>query len=148
MIHISMGKGASQGYDRAVQAARGFDNVYVVDSGHLSSGMGLIVLRAAQMAGQNHTAEEIIAEIERMRDVVSTSFIVPSPESMYHGGKKNIDTRVLFFTYAGCSVELRRELLAEVEKYQSFDRVIEQKASAASTSNCGLGTFGLMYLKK
>ncbi len=198
VIHISMGKGASQGYDRAVQAARGFDNVYVVDSGHLSSGMGLIVLRAAQMAGQNHTAEEIIAEIERMRDVVSTSFIVPSPESMYHGGKigrrmrwlcntfqlqpifsmresrvvcggicggttaegyrtyirrrlkgkKNIDTRVLFFTYAGCSVELRRELLAEVEKYQSFDRVIEQKASAASTSNCGLGTFGLMYLKK
>lgn len=198
VIHISMSKGASQGFERATQAARGFDNVHVVDSGHVSSGMGLIVLRAAQMAGQNHTAEEIIAEAERMRGQVSTSFIVPSPESMYRGGgiggrirwlcntfqlqlilsmregcivcsgicggttaegyrtyirrrlkgKKNIDTRILFFTYAGCSVELRRELLAEVAKYQNFERVIEQKASAAITSNCGLGTFGLFYLKK
>ena len=50
VIHITMAKHASDGYLNAVEAAKSFENVTVIDSGHLSSSMGLIVLFAAYMA--------------------------------------------------------------------------------------------------
>ena len=63
-------------------------------------------------------------------------------------GKKNIDTRILFITYAGCTSKQLREFKEEVEKYQKFERIEFQKASATITSNCGLGTMGVLYIKK
>lgn len=59
-----------------------------------------------------------------------------------------IDTRLLFLTYAGCSVRQLDEILAEVEKYVKFDKIILQKASATVSSNCGIGIFGLMFVRK
>ena len=61
---------------------------------------------------------------------------------------KQIDTSVLFFAYAGCTVHQIEEILEEVEKYMYFDRIIIQKASATVSSNCGVGVFGLMFVKK
>ncbi|MDE6739252.1 MAG: hypothetical protein K2K07_09170, partial [Lachnospiraceae bacterium] len=61
---------------------------------------------------------------------------------------KQIDTSVLFLTYAGCTVHQIEEILEEVEKYIHFDRIITQKASATVSSNCGVGVFGLMFVKK
>lgn len=59
-----------------------------------------------------------------------------------------IDTRLLFLTYAGCSVRQLDEILAEVEKYVKFDKIILQKASATVSGNCGIGIFGLMFVRK
>ena len=50
--------------------------------------------------------------------------------------------------HAGCSPALRARILEEVAKYQKFDQIITPKASAAITSNCGEGCFGLMFVKK
>lgn len=61
---------------------------------------------------------------------------------------KQIDTSLLFLTYAGCTVQQLEEILEEVEKYVHFDKVITQKASATVSSNCGVGVFGLMFVKK
>lgn len=61
---------------------------------------------------------------------------------------KQIDTSLLFLTYAGCTVHQLEEILEEVEKYVHFDKVITQKASATVSSNCGVGVFGLMFVKK
>ena len=44
VIHITMAMHASQGYQNALEAAKSFENVTVLDSGHLSSSMGLVVL--------------------------------------------------------------------------------------------------------
>lgn len=63
-----------------------------------------------------------------------------------HG--RQIDTRILFVTYAGCSVAQIDEIVEIVEKYIHFDKVVLQKASATVSSNCGIGTFGLMFVKK
>lgn len=59
-----------------------------------------------------------------------------------------IDSRLLFVTYAGCSVAQIDEILSIVERYLTFDKVVLQKASATVSSNCGIGTFGLMFVKK
>lgn len=196
VIHLSMGRYASEGYARACQAAASFDNVYVADSGHLSSGLGLAVMLAARMKEKGKNATQILQRLQEAGHQISTSFIVASTDSMYRGGRmgtgvhficemlrlhpvlsmknskivcshictgnttkayhsyirrqlkgrKDIDTQLLFLTFTGCSAKLRQEILAEVAKYQTFERIIEQQASAAITSNCGLGSFGLLFM--
>ena len=198
VIHISTAQRTGGGYKVAQMAAQGFDNVTVVDSGHLSSGLGLIVLRAAHLAKSGRSVEEIINDLEKMKANVATSFVVPSAEALYRNGKisynvmkicdvldlhlvlavkksklllskvksgsmkrvytdyireqfkgkKNIDTRILFVTYAGCSSKQLREFKDEIMKYQKFERIVFQKASATISSNCGLGTMGVLYIKK
>lgn len=61
---------------------------------------------------------------------------------------RQIDTRILFLTYAGCSVKQIDEIVETVEKYIHFDQIILQKASATVSSNCGAGAFGLMFVRK
>lgn len=198
VIHISTAQKAGSGYRMASLAAQGFGNVTVVDSGHLSSGLGLMVLRAAHMAKKGMTVEEIVSDLEKMKAYISTSFVVPSAEALYRNGKisynvmkicdifnlhlvlslkksklllsgiksgnmkhvyteyireqfrgkKNIDTKILFITYAGCSTKQLREFKEEVLKYQNFERIVFQKASATISSNCGLGCMGVLYIKK
>lgn len=77
VIHISISSMvATSGCHAAMEAAKAFDNVFVVDTWHLSSGQGLMVLEAARMAKEGKSAEEIVAELERMKSSVHTSFIV------------------------------------------------------------------------
>ncbi|MCM1039747.1 MAG: DegV family EDD domain-containing protein [Roseburia sp.] len=61
---------------------------------------------------------------------------------------KQIDPRILFLTYAGCTVSQLEEILDEAAKYVKFEKIITQKASATVSSNCGVGVFGLMFIRK
>lgn len=71
----SMAKHVSAGYQNALEAAKSFNNVTVIDSGHLSSSMGLSVLYAAYLA-EHHTAKaEIVASVRRMERFISSAFI-------------------------------------------------------------------------
>lgn len=196
IIHITMAQKVSQGYANAVEASKTFDNVIVVDSGHLSSGMGLMVLRAAEYVVQGMTADQIAAKLKGMEQCVNTSFIVDSTEYLVRSGRisskintlckafllhpvlilknssmkvgvirigtrnhvwkkyiastlrtvREIDTNTLFITHAG----LTKEELMEIEKLAgnqvSFKNVIYQKASPAISTNCGPGTFGLLFM--
>lgn len=65
------------------------DRINVVDSANLSTGIGLLVLEAAEMAAQGKTAEEIVAEIERMKPLVRASFVVDTLTYLYRGGRCN-----------------------------------------------------------
>lgn len=87
VIHISIAKNVSQAYANALEASKTFDNVIVVDSGHLSSGTGLMALRAAEYAAEGLTARTIVNEIERMKLQVRTSFIVDSTEYLARSGR-------------------------------------------------------------
>lgn len=80
IIHIALANHVGKGYENALEAARAFDNVYVINSGHLSSGMGLMVLQAAEYAEAGMSVDEIIKKIERMKTRIKTSFIVNSTE--------------------------------------------------------------------
>ncbi len=87
IIHIAMAKNASKGYEKALEASAAFDNVTVVDSGHLSSGMGLIALRAAQHAASGMAVPDILSEIDRMKTRTETSFIMGSTEYLARSGR-------------------------------------------------------------
>lgn len=73
----------NKGYENAAQAAKSFGNVTVVNSGQVSSGIGLMVLKAAGLAADGVEMDEIVAALEKMRDKVSLSFMLRTVENMY-----------------------------------------------------------------
>lgn len=87
VIHISVARYASDGYEHAMEAAKNFDNVIVFDSGHLSSGMGLLVLRAAEYAAIDMKPEAIVEALKADQAKVCTSFVVDSMKYLALAGR-------------------------------------------------------------
>ena len=77
VVHISISsKVAHSGCPSAMEASKAFDNVTVIDSGHLSSGQGIMAIEAAKMAARGKSAEEIVEEMKHLKDKVKTSFVL------------------------------------------------------------------------
>lgn len=65
------------------------DLVTVIDSANLSTGIGLLVIEAAIMAGKGQSAAEITAAIEVLKPKVRASFVVDTLTYLYRGGRCN-----------------------------------------------------------
>ena len=87
VIHIAMSSKVGKGCANAKEAALTFDNVTVIDSMHLSSGMGLLVMEAVQLAATGDRADRIVKEIEEMRGRIHTSFIVLDTNYLANAGR-------------------------------------------------------------
>ncbi len=88
LIHINISSKSSGSHNFAKQAAESFGGkVYVVDSKGLSSGQGLVVLRACDLRDAGKSAEEIVADLEEVRDRVNTSFVPDSLDYLHKGGR-------------------------------------------------------------
>lgn len=61
--------------------------VRVVDSGNLSTGIGLLVVEAAVMAMAGRTGEEICRRMEELKPLVRASFVVDTLVYLYRGGR-------------------------------------------------------------
>ena len=72
-----------------------YDRLFVVDSRNLSTGIGLQVIKAANMAAEGKTAEEIVAELECSRDRVRASFVVDTLTYLARGGRCSAATAML-----------------------------------------------------
>ena len=68
-------------------AAEGFENVYVVDTRNLSTGGGLLVVTAAEMAAEGKSAAEIAETCTALAPCVDASFIIDSLEFLHKGGR-------------------------------------------------------------
>ena len=76
LVHFSISSKASVSHDVAKQAAESFGGkVKVVDTKALSTGQGLLVLKACEMRDEGKTATEIVEKIEELRETVNTSFV-------------------------------------------------------------------------
>ena len=198
VIHITMAKHVSEGYNNALEAAKSFENVTVIDSGHLSSSMGLVVLCAAYLAEHHAARIEIVEAVKRMERFVSSAFIINSTHMLCQAGRiskkiqilcdalllhpvlvlrrsrmvvgsmemgsfthaakryvkkvlqdtRNIDRRILFITYSGMDKKKLQYIQNLVQQICPFERVYLQKASSAIASNCGPGSFGLLFMRR
>ena len=63
------------------------DRVHVIDSMNLSTGIGLMVIEAACMAQEGLSANEIVANIERIRPKVRSSFVIDTLTYLARGGR-------------------------------------------------------------
>ena len=72
-----------------------YDRLFVVDSLNLSTGIGLQVIKAAEMAANGHTAEEIIDAVKNVSDKVRASFCVDTLTYLARGGRCSAVTALL-----------------------------------------------------
>ena len=117
IIHITMAKHVSEGYENAREAAKSFENVTVVDSGHLSSSMGLAVLCAAYMAEHHASKEEIVETVERMERFISSAFIINSTHMMCQAGRISKKIQIL------CDALLLHPILVLKKSRMTVDRM-------------------------
>ena len=88
VIHFNISAKSSGSHNAARQAAEGFKGkVRVIDSMALSSGQGLLVMRAADLRDEGKSADEIEEEIKALRLKVNTSFVPDSLDYLYKGGR-------------------------------------------------------------
>ena len=87
VIQFCIGSLFSSSYQSACIAAQEMEGVYVVDTANLSSGQGLTVVKAAELAQQGASAKEIVAACEDMLDRVEASFVVNNIEYLHKGGR-------------------------------------------------------------
>lgn len=87
VIHISIGSGFSSSYQNAYLAAEEFDNVRVIDSMNLSTGQGLVVLKACALAGTCDSLEDIVAQLNEYTSHVEASFLLDRLDYMVKGGR-------------------------------------------------------------
>ncbi len=198
LIYITLTTGSSREYGRAINVAKTFENVTIVNSECLSSGTGILVAIAARLAQQGMTVERIVSELETAKKLIMCSFVVRNTDVMARrnrispfmnnvlntlwlrpmlrmkndklgvgrmlfgdekkcyakyirhalSARSSTDHSFVFITYAGMAEEELVWVEDELRENMKFENIIFQKASAGISSNCGGGTFGLIYLLK
>ena len=87
IIHISLGSQLSSSFQNAHLAAEEFDNVRVIDSQNLSSGQGLVVLKACELAKTATDLDALKAELDAFTEKVESSFVVDKLDYLVKGGR-------------------------------------------------------------
>lgn len=87
IVHLHISGDMSACWQNACIAAKELGHVYPVDSRSLSTGIGHLVLDAAELAGQGLSGAEIRDELERRREKLDVSFVVDTLAYLRRGGR-------------------------------------------------------------
>ncbi len=88
VVHINISSKTSSSYDNACVAAKDFKGkVFPVDSYALSTGQGLLALKACDFAAEGKSPCEIAETLEAMRSRVNTSFVPDALDYLHKGGR-------------------------------------------------------------
>jgi len=88
VVHLTIAAGMSSCWQNACMAARKLgERVFVVDSENLSAGIGLLALRAAEMAERDVPAAAVAAELEALKQRLDVSFIIETLDFLRRGGR-------------------------------------------------------------
>lgn len=88
VIHFNISAKSSRSHESALVAAKSFNGkVHVVDSKALSSGQGLLVLKAADLRDEGKSTSEILEVVNEVKNRVNTSFIPDHLDYLHKGGR-------------------------------------------------------------
>ena len=121
----------SSTFRHAELAAEEYDNVYVVDTKNLSTGGGLLVVAAAEMAEDGVCAAEIAKRCNALAPCVDASFVIDSLEFLYKGGRCSA-VAAAGATVLGLKpcITVRDGKMGVGKKYRGkFDKVLSQYIS-------------------
>lgn len=84
-------------YNSAMIAKNMVDNVdiHIIDSKAVTLGAGLLVIKAARLAQEGRTAEEIVSEIEEAVKRLKQFFIIGNLKYLYKGGRIPLSASVI-----------------------------------------------------
>lgn len=84
-FHISSDMSAC--YQNANIAANGNEHIFTIDSRNLSTGIGLLVLDAAEMAQKGMSAASIKAALDEKKELLDVSFVIDTLDYLRRGGR-------------------------------------------------------------
>ena len=87
VVYFTISSEMSSSYNNARLAAQNFEDVYVVDTRNLSTGSGLLVVSAAEMAAEGKAAQDIAEECTALTARVDASFVIDDLEFLHKGGR-------------------------------------------------------------
>lgn len=87
IVHLNLGTGFSATHSNAMLAAQELEDVYPVDSENLTTGIGLLVIKACEMRDSGASAKEIAQNIQKLTASVRSSFILDTLEFLHKGGR-------------------------------------------------------------
>ena len=87
LVYIGLASGFSSSHNSAKLAAENFDNVYVVDSQNLSSGIGLLVNKAVKFRNEGFSASEISQKVQEIVPLVRVQFVIDTLKYLHMGGR-------------------------------------------------------------
>lgn len=128
VIVITIGSGFSGCCQNARVAAEEYQNIHVVDSCSLSCGQGLLVLKAAQLAQEGLSPEEICDQLNEAAAHIEVSFILDRLDYMKKGGRCSAVAALgaNLLKIKPC-IEVKNGRMTVGKKYRgSFAKVIDQ----------------------
>lgn len=87
IIHFSLSSEISTSYLQALNASKKYENVYVIDSRSLSTGIALEVIYASKLAKKGLKPQEIIEKVNARIPYVQASFVIQTLEYLHKGGR-------------------------------------------------------------
>ncbi len=87
VVHFTISSEMSSTFNNARLAAQEFEDVYAVDTRNLSTGGGLMVISAAEMAMAGKEAKEIAEYCTELANRIDASFIIDDLEFLHKGGR-------------------------------------------------------------
>lgn len=87
VIHINISSEFSSCYQNARLAAADYPNVRVIDSRNLSTGQGLVVLKACELAKTATDLDTLAEQLQAFTSKVEASFLVDKLDYLVKGGR-------------------------------------------------------------
>ena len=92
IVHISMSSYMSCAYNNACLIASEMENVFVIDSKNLSTGIALLAIFAKGLVDKGCSVEEVVQMTTDKVSKVRTSFVLDQLKYMHKGGRCNAVT--------------------------------------------------------
>ncbi len=91
IIYLGIGSKFSATFSSANVAKQNLesDDIHLIDSLNLSSGSGLLLLKAAKFIKMGYSAEKVKVEVEKLVPKVRSQFVIDTLDYLYKGGRLN-----------------------------------------------------------
>lgn len=87
VVFMTISADMSSTFNNARTVSLDYDDIYVVDTRNLSTGGGLMVLKAAEMALNGMDGKQIAEELEKLAPKIDASFVINDLEYLTAGGR-------------------------------------------------------------
>lgn len=126
VVHINISSDFSSCYQNACLAADDFENVRVIDSRNLSTGHGLVVLKAVELAKTCTNLDELKTQLDEFTSKVEASFLLSRLDYMVKGGRCSavVALGANLLNLKPC-IEVKNGKMSVVKKYRgNFDKCL------------------------
>ena len=89
IVHVALSSGVTSSCNNAIMASKNVENVFVVDSQSLSTGIGLLAIYARELADAGESASVIAEKVSARVDKLQVSFVIERLDYLFKGGRCN-----------------------------------------------------------